>query len=121
MCHRHTFDGRETQPAGGSEGGAESVDESHHDSNIRSHEKYTYRILQDFSYVDSDQMVVAEEDDTNQSLVSEGLLEVKVVSLRAPTCCRGCRLLLLRRKRNRKRKLRRCHRKYCASLILASI
>jgi hypothetical protein len=96
--HRHTFDDQETQPARESEAengdGAEWVDELRHDSNIHFHEKCTYRFVQDSSSVDTDQMVVGEEDDRNQSPVSEEHLEVRVISLRAPTCC--CRLLLLR-------------------------
>lgn len=105
MSHRHTFDDQETRPAGESEeeseGGAEWVDESRHDSNIRFHGKCTCQIVQDSSSVDTDQMVAVEEDDMNQSLVSEEHPEARVASLRTSTFCRGCRLLLLRRKRNR--------------------
>jgi hypothetical protein len=104
MSYRHTFDGRETQPAWETEeeieDGAELVDESRHDLNIRFHEKCTYRIFQDSSSADGGQMGVTEEDDMNQSLVPKGHLEASVVSLKAPTCYRGCRSLLLRRKRN---------------------
>jgi hypothetical protein len=105
MSHRHTFDDQETRPAGESEeeseGGAEWVDESRHDSNIRFHGKCTCQIVQDSSSVDTDQMVAVEEDDMNQSLVSEEHPEARVASLRTSTFCRGCRLLLLRRKRIR--------------------
>lgn len=85
-----------------SEDDAEVVGGLHRDSNIRSHETCTCRIGQGSSFVDSDQVVVEEGDDKNQSVASEERPEARVVSLRAPTCCRGGRMfLLLRRKRNK--------------------